>query len=599
MARNFDQQDTYKQEFDARHFKRLLTYLKPYRWVILLTLAIMIMISVSEMAGPILIQQAIDHAIPDSNLGYLNLIGIMYLLLRIVMAVGMYFRTRLMNRTGQSMIYNMRKELYNHLQKLSLRFFDGRPAGKIMTRLTSDIENLNELLTSGIVQVINDMITLVLIMGIMLYMNVRLALYTFVIMPILVFIATKLRNYVRDNWREVRKKRSAMNAFLQESISGIRTIQAFTQENDSQESFKMVNDDYTVTQIKATKTSLLFRPSVELTAAIGTCIVYWVGAYYVLDGKITTGILVAFFSYVGRFWEPISRMSNFYNTMLVAMASAERVFTILDTEPEISNSLDATKMGVIDGSVEFNGVHFAYDEGTPVLKGINFQVEPGQSIAIVGPTGAGKSTIINLIPRFYDVTEGKILIDGRDVRDVEVDSLRNQMSIVLQDPLIFSGTIRENIRYGKLDATDDEIIEAAKAANAHEFIMEFDSGYDTDVQERGSRLSVGQRQLISFARAIIANPRILILDEATSSIDTKTEKLIQDAIQKVLLGRTSFIIAHRLSTIRNADKIIVIDDGCIVESGSHEELMDQRGVYFNLNKAQYHNLQRASTVSGR
>ena len=599
MARNFDQQDTYKQEFDARHFKRLLTYLKPYRWVILLTLAIMIMISVSEMAGPILIQQAIDHAIPDSNLGYLNLIGIMYLLLRIVMAVGMYFRTRLMNRTGQSMIYNMRKELYNHLQKLSLRFFDGRPAGKIMTRLTSDIENLNELLTSGIVQVINDMITLVLIMGIMLYMNVRLALYTFVIMPILVFIATKLRNYVRDNWREVRKKRSAMNAFLQESISGIRTIQAFTQENDSQESFKMVNDDYTVTQIKATKTSLLFRPSVELTAAIGTCIVYWVGAYYVLDGKITTGILVAFFSYVGRFWEPISRMSNFYNTMLVAMASAERVFTILDTEPEISNSLDATKMGVIDGSVEFNGVHFAYDEGTPVLKGINFQVEPGQSIAIVGPTGAGKSTIINLIPRFYDVTEGEILIDGRDVRNVEVDSLRNQMSIVLQDPLIFSGTIRENIRYGKLDATDDEIIEAAKAANAHEFIMEFDSGYDTDVQERGSRLSVGQRQLISFARAIIANPRILILDEATSSIDTKTEKLIQDAIQKVLLGRTSFIIAHRLSTIRNADKIIVIDDGCIVESGSHEELMDQRGVYFNLNKAQYHNLQRASTVSGR
>ncbi len=599
MARNFDQQDTYKQEFDARHFQRLLTYLKPYRWVILLTLAIMIMISVSEMAGPILIQQAIDHAIPDSNLGYLNLIGIMYLLLRIVMAVGMYFRTRLMNRTGQSMIYNMRKELYNHLQKLSLRFFDGRPAGKIMTRLTSDIENLNELLTSGIVQVINDMITLVLIMGIMLYMNVRLALYTFVIMPILVFIATKLRNYVRDNWREVRKKRSAMNAFLQESISGIRTIQAFTQENDSQESFKMVNDDYTVTQIKATKTSLLFRPSVELTAAIGTCIVYWVGAYYVLDGKITTGILVAFFSYVGRFWEPISRMSNFYNTMLVAMASAERVFTILDTEPEISNSLDATKMGVIDGSVEFNGVHFAYDEGTPVLKGINFQVEPGQSIAIVGPTGAGKSTIINLIPRFYDVTEGEILIDGRDVRNVEVDSLRNQMSIVLQDPLIFSGTIRENIRYGKLDATDDEIIEAAKAANAHEFIMEFDSGYDTDVQERGSRLSVGQRQLISFARAIIANPRILILDEATSSIDTKTEKLIQDAIQKVLLGRTSFIIAHRLSTIRNADKIIVIDDGCIVESGSHEELMDQRGVYFNLNKAQYHNLQRASTVSGR
>ena len=599
MARNFDQQDTYKQEFDARHFQRLLTYLKPYRWVILLTLAIMIMISVAEMAGPILIQQAIDHAIPDSNLGYLNLIGIMYLLLRIVMAVGMYFRTRLMNRTGQSMIYNMRKELYNHLQKLSLRFFDGRPAGKIMTRLTSDIENLNELLTSGIVQVINDMITLVLIMGIMLYMNVRLALYTFIIMPILVFIATKLRNYVRDNWREVRKKRSAMNAFLQESISGIRTIQAFTQENDSQESFKMVNDDYTVTQIKATKTSLLFRPSVELTAAIGTCIVYWVGAYYVLDGKITTGILVAFFSYVGRFWEPISRMSNFYNTMLVAMASAERVFTILDTEPEISNSLDATKMGVIDGSVEFNGVHFAYDEGTPVLKGINFQVEPGQSIAIVGPTGAGKSTIINLIPRFYDVTEGKILIDGRDVRNVEVDSLRNQMSIVLQDPLIFSGTIRENIRYGKLDATDDEIIEAAKAANAHEFIMEFDSGYDTDVQERGSRLSVGQRQLISFARAIIANPRILILDEATSSIDTKTEKLIQDAIQKVLLGRTSFIIAHRLSTIRNADKIIVIDDGCIVESGSHEELMDQRGVYFNLNKAQYHNLQRASTVSGR
>ncbi len=590
MARNFNKGEDFKKGFNPRHFKRLLTYLLPYKRMVIGTLFIILTISMAELAGPILMQQAIDKALPNKDISMLNMIGLAYLGLRLIMFVGSYLRTIFLNKVGQSVIYDIRKQLFDHIQRLSLRFFDSRPAGKIMVRITNDVDNLNQLLTSGLIQVINDLVTLVMIMGVMIYMSWRLALFSFIILPVLFYIALVLRNYVRESWRDVRRKKATMNAFLQESISGMRTIQAFTQENESKDEFLDINENYTESQIKATKMSLYFRPSVELTSAVGNCIVFAYGAYSVINGQISVGILVAFINYIGRFWQPIRRMSNFYNQVLVAMASSERVFGILDTKPEIKNMDNPNKMKNMEGKVDFNNVSFEYDKNVPVLKNVDFHINPGETIAIVGPTGAGKSTIINLIPRFYDVVDGSITIDDIDVKDIEMDSLREQMSIVLQDPLIFSGTIKENIRYAKLDATDEEIIEAAKIANAHHFITEFENGYETEVQERGSRLSVGERQLVSFARAVLSDPKILILDEATSSIDTNTEKLIQEAIERVLEGRTSFVIAHRLSTIRKADNIFVIDDGEIIEEGTHDDLMKKKGVYYELNKVQYKSL---------
>jgi len=590
MPRNFNQGEDFKKEFNPKHFRRLLTYLVPYKKMVIGTLFVILAISMAELAGPILMQQAIDNAIPDKDISLLNIIGLAYLGLRLIMFIGSYLRTIYLNKVGQSIIYDIRKQLFDHIQRLSLRFFDGRPAGKIMVRITNDVDNLNELLTSGLIQVINDIITLLMIMGVMIYMSWKLALFSFIILPVLFYIALVLRNYVRESWRDVRKKKATMNAFLQESISGMKTIQAFTQEDNSEDEFDGINENFTESQIHATKMSLFFRPSVELTSAIGNCIVFAYGAYSVVNGNISVGILVAFINYIGRFWEPIRRMSNFYNQVLVAMASSERVFGILDTKPEIKNAKNPIKIKSMEGKVDFNNVYFEYDKNVPVLKNVDFHVSPGETIAIVGPTGAGKSTIINLIPRFYDVIGGSITIDDINVKEVDVDSLRSQMSIVLQDPLIFSGTIKENIRYAKLDASDEEIIKAAKIANAHHFITEFEHGYETEVQERGSRLSVGQRQLISFARAILSDPKILILDEATSSIDTNTERLIQEAIERVLEGRTSFVIAHRLSTIRKADRILVIDHGEIIEEGNHDELMNKKGIYYELNKVQYQSL---------
>ncbi len=590
MPRNFNQGEDFKKEFNPKHFRRLLTYLLPYKKMVAGTLFVILAISMAELAGPILMQQAIDNAIPDKDISALNMIGLTYLALRLVMFVGSYLRTIFLNKVGQSIIYDIRKQLFDHIQRLSLRFFDGRPAGKIMVRITNDVDNLNQLLTSGLIQVINDIVTLMMIMGVMIYMSWKLALFSFVILPVLFYIALVLRNYVRESWRDVRKKKATMNAFLQESISGMKTIQAFTQEDNSEEEFDGINENFTDSQIHATKMSLFFRPSVELTSAVGNCIVFAYGAYSVVNGNISVGVLVAFINYIGRFWQPIRRMSNFYNQVLVAMASSERVFGILDTKPEIKNSKEPIKIKSMEGKVDFNDVYFEYDKNVPVLKNVDFHIKKGETIAIVGPTGAGKSTIINLIPRFYDVINGSITVDDINVKDIDVDSLRSQMSIVLQDPLIFSGTIKENIRYAKLDASDEEIIKAAKIANAHHFITEFENGYETEVQERGSRLSVGQRQLVSFARAILSNPKILVLDEATSSIDTNTERLIQEAIERVLEGRTSFVIAHRLSTIRKADRILVIDHGELIEEGNHEELMNKKGMYYELNKVQYQSL---------
>lgn len=588
--RHFDEGEVFEAEFNIDYFRRLLVFLKPYLRTVLTIFLMIVVISMADIAGPVLIQKIIDEAIAVSDIQLVFLFGGVFLALQIVIYFASRMQTMLLHTVGQNVIYDLRKALFDHIQDLSLRFFDGRPAGKIMVRITNDVQNLNELLTVRLVQVLNDFFTLGLIIVVMLRMDWRLALMSFIVLPVLIYLAVFLRNKVRQRWRDVRRKRANLNAFLQESISGMRTIQAFTREESSISDFTAINQDYTKAQIDAEIASALFRPAVEISSAFGSVVVFAYGAYAVLQGNLSVGVLVAFIKYIDRFWQPIMRMSNFYNQMLVAMASAERVFDILDTKPAIQNTSKPFVLEDIEGEVEFRNVHFSYVEGVKVLNDVSFRVKPGESVALVGPTGAGKTTVVNLIPRFYDVQEGGVYVDGHDVKDVDMDSLRNRIAFVLQEPLIFSGSVKDNIRYARPSATDEEVIEAAKIANAHQFIMEFEDGYDTEVQERGSRLSVGQRQLISFARAILADPRILILDEATSSIDTHTEQLIQEAIDRVLANRTSFIIAHRLSTIRKADRIFVIAEGKIIEEGTHEELMNQRGVYFNLNRIQYESL---------
>ncbi len=576
-----------ERPFDRQQFKRLLGYLSPYKKEVFISFCLMVIVAVTSLAGPYLMKIAIDNHISIGRLDGLQWVLLIHVSANAIHAVCQRYRIRIMDRAGRTAIATLRQDLFNHIQTLSFSFFDSKPAGKIMVRVINDVNSLNGLFTDGIVNVLIDFLTLIIIIIIMLTINVKLTLISMSTIPLLLLVTFKLKRKIHHRWQEVRKKSSNMNAYLHESLSGMKVTQAFVREKENENIFLQLNNDIKSTWMDAIKINNLFWPCIDIISTMGTVLIYIFGVRALITGEITVGILLSIIWYSGRFWEPLNNISNFYNSILVAMASTERIFEVLDTKPEIQDSPNAIEMPEIVGRVEFDNVTFSYDDKKMVLEDVSFDIEPGETVALVGPTGAGKSTIVNLISRFYDVTEGEVRIDGHNIKDVKLHSLRKQMGIMMQDTFIFSGTIMDNIRYGRLDATDEEVIEAAKAVHAHDFIMEMENGYYTEVKERGSRLSVGQKQLISFARALLADPKILILDEATSSIDTQTEILIQKALERLLKGRTSFIIAHRLSTIRKVDRIMVIDDRHIIESGNHDELIEKKGMYYGLCQAQY------------
>jgi len=588
MAINSTNQD---EQFEAtskgKLIIRIFSYLKPFKFKVVLVILLMILVMVCSLLNPYILKLAIDKYIGTSNIRGLVLIAGFMLVFNIISLIASRLRINIMATVTNSALLNIRQELYTHIQKLSFTFFDNRPVGKILARVIGDVSSLQDLFDNSVTSFIPEILTLVFVTIIMFSMNIKLALISITLLPVLVIVLSSIEIFSRKRWQIYRSKRSNLNAFTHEDFSGIRIVQSFATEDKTSKTFVSYVEGMMLSFLKAVRLNDLFWPMVELSWGLGSLLVYWYSVPLIKAKTLTIGELVAFTAYISMFWRPIMNISNFYNTLITNFSSAERIFEILDIKPDIISIDKAIKMPKIKGDVEFKNVVFSYDSDVSVLNNVSFKIKAGETVALVGPTGAGKTTIINLISRFYDSDSGEVLIDGKNVTHVDIESLRGQMGIMLQDTFLFSTTIMENIRYGKLDATDEEVIASAIAVNADSFIMKLDNGYSTEVNERGSRLSVGQRQLISFARALLANPRILILDEATSNIDTTTEKLVQKGIKKLLFNRTSFVIAHRLSTIRDCDKIMVIDDGRIVEGGTHEELISQKGLYYDLYMSQY------------
>lgn len=594
MLRQIDD-EALERPFNKAQFIRLLKYMVPYKKNVIIALILMTIATLCSLGSTMLLSRAVDaldkgaEANPGAMASLLyNIIGMV--VLAVVGALCTRHRIRLMDTAGRKALATLREDLFKHIQGLSFSFFDSRSPGKILVRVINDVNSLNDLFTNGIVNVLIDCFTLVLLLIIMLCVNWQLTLLALCIIPVLFLIIFKIKREMRKRWQITRMKTSNMHGYLHESLSGMRVTEAFVREDENLDTFSNVNDDIRKSWMRAIQINNAFWPVLDITGTIGTILVYFVGIS--LMGRAAAPLALAdlllIIWYLGRFWEPLNTLSNFYNNILSATASMERIFEIMDTSADVQDKPGAYDLPPIKGEVKFDHVSFYYDPEKPVLNDVNFTAQPGQTIALVGATGAGKSTIVNLISRFYDVCGGAVKIDGHDIRDVKIDSLRKQMSVMMQESFIFSGTIMDNIRYGRLDATDEEVIKAAKAVHAHDFIMEMEKGYQTEVNERGSSLSTGQRQLISFARALLNDPKILILDEATSSIDTHIELLIQDALEVLLRGRTSFVIAHRLSTIRNADCIMVMRDGKIAERGNHDELIKiENGQYKELCDAQY------------
>ena len=587
MARNtFDVDETLEKEFNWSHYKRLGAYIKPYKKAVFKTLFVIILANLASMLGPYFTKIAIDQVIPQKNLSLLLILGAIFLFSLVIIGWCMRYRIYAITEIGQDILKDMRFSIFEHLQKLPFSYFDSRPHGKILIRVVNYINTLSDLLSNGLINLISDLFNVIITLIFMLFIDVKLTLYSLLLLPVLFVMVLFIQGKQRKAYQELSNKQSNLNAYIHESISGIKITQSFAREDENFQIFNEVSEEYRQSFMKAVRVQYLLWPAVQNISVITTCFIYFVGIRQ-LGVSVTTGTLIAFIGYINNFWNPVINIGNFYNSLITATAYLERIFETMDVVPEIQDAPHAIELPPIKGTVDFQHVYFRYEEGKNILTDVSFHIEPGQTIALVGPTGAGKTTIINLLSRFYDVNEGAVKIDGYDVRDVTLRSLRKQMGVMLQDTFIFSGTIIENIRYGNLAATEEEVIQAAKIVRAHDFIKDLKDGYETVVEERGSTLSAGQRQLISFARALLADPKILILDEATSSIDTKTEELLQEGLQQLLNGRTSFIIAHRLSTIKNSDKIFYIDGGRIVEEGSHDQLMAKHALYHHLYQSQY------------
>lgn len=584
MAKNTVKQDEKIVKYSKKKLlKRLFGYMKPYTKEIIITLTLTMMIIGVDLLNPYFMKLGIDRFIPEGNITALGVVGLLMIAANVFSMICFKRRINIMLKTSNKVLMTIRQELYIHIQKLSFSFFDSRPAGKILARIIGDVNSLKDLFNNSVTQLLPNFVKMFAALVIMLLMDVKLTLFSMIMLPFLILGMIVVEILGHKRWQVYRQKNSNLNAFTHENFSGIRVVQSFNAEDYTEQNFRSLLKEHKTSFIRAIRLANLFWPMVELSWGFGTITVFTYGVLQLKAGNpISVGTLVVFSSYIGMFWHPVMQLSNFYNTVITNMAGAERIFEILDEEPDIIDEKLAKEMPPMQGRVKFEKVSFQYDVGVPVLKEINMDIKKGETIALVGPTGAGKTTIVNLISRFYDTTEGIVSIDGHDIKGVTIESLRGQMGIMTQDTFLFSGSIKDNIAYGKLGATDEEIIRAAKAVNAHHFIMKLEKGYDTDVNERGSRLSVGQRQLIAFARTMLSDPKILILDEATSSIDTETERLVQQGIEKLLDGRTSFVIAHRLSTIEKADRIMVIDEGVIKEQGSHKDLLQYKGMYHQL-----------------
>lgn len=588
MARNrYDVDEVLETPLDFAHLKRSFVYIKKYKGKMITALVLSVFAAISGLLGPLITQYALDNTIPQKNMGQLVLLTLAFVGTIAVSITFSTIRSRIMTVVGQDIIFDIRTDLFKHLQELPFEYYDNRPHGKILIRVVNYVNSVSDMLSNGIINVILECLNMLFIMIFMFFVNVKLSLVVLSGLPIFAVIMMMIKKRQRKAWQDVSNKSSNLNAYLQENITGARVTQIFTREEENAQIFDRLSEKYRKSWINAVKYSHLVWPATDNVSTLVRAAIFVVGLLVLTPAAVSLGTIVAMTSYASSFWQPIMNLSNIFNNFINNIAYLERIFETLDEPATIADKPNAQDIGDITGEVKFDDVTFSYEQGKTVLEHISFDVKPGESVALVGPTGAGKSTVVSLLSRFYDLDSGKITIDGKDISQATLHSLRSQMGIMLQDSFIFSGTIYDNIRYGRLDATEEEIREAAKIVCADEFISEMKDGYMTEVNERGSKLSGGQKQLISFARTLLSDPKILVLDEATSSIDARTEKLLQQGLQRLLVGRTSFIIAHRLSTIKNCDKIMYIDNKGIAECGTHEQLIAKKGEYYKLYTAQH------------
>ena len=586
----YDQDEYLDQAFNLEQLMRIIGYILPYGKTLVLTLFVILFSTAANLVTPLLTMYVIDDFIPSKDVGGILWAMGAFVAIIIISAICQKFRIRMVTSIGQNIIRDLRKDLFEHIQSLPFTFFDSRPHGKILVRLVNYINTISQLLTDGLINIIVDVFSFVIAVIIMFNLHARLTLVIMCFVPFCVAGIWYVKNKQRKSMQEVSAKQSNMTAYIHESISGMKVTQSFTREEVNLGVFETLMGEYKDKWMVSRKYMGLIFPIVKNISVISQGTMLVVGLTLLRD-QVTPGVIVAMLGYLGNFWMPLINISEFYNQLVAASAYLERIFETMDIEPEIKDRANAKDLRIDKGQIQFDHVVFGYEKDQVILQDFNLTIQPGERIALVGPTGAGKTTVVNLISRFYDIRDGALKIDGQDIREVTLNSLRSQMGVMMQDTFIFSGSIIDNIRYGKLEASNEEVIEAAKAVRAHEFIIEMEDGYDTEVNERGTRLSTGQRQLISFARALLMDPKVLILDEATSSIDTQTEVIIQESLDKLLVGRTSIVIAHRLSTIKNSDRILVINNKGIEEIGSHDQLIEQKGHYYDLYNAQIRFLQ--------